>query len=321
MKKLVKITDETITRAAEMIRSGKLVVFPTETVYGLGADALNPEAVIKIFEAKERPKFDPLIVHIADESQLNDLCRDINDTAKKLIKNFWPGPLTIILKKKEIIPDIVTSGLPTVAIRMSSHAVARELIKKSKCPIAAPSANKFSYITPTTAKTVFEQISNKVDMILDDGRSDIGIESTIISVTEEPVILRPGGLAIEEIEKLIGKIKSAKSKGKIEAPGQMKKHYAPNTEMEFFTSETVLPENKNLGLIAFKSLPENKDRFESFESIEILSPKGDLHEAARNLFSVMYKLDKQKLDKIYVEKVPEKGIGIAIMDRLKKAVC
>ncbi len=320
MKKLVKITDEAISRAAEIIRSGKLVVFPTETVYGLGANAFDPEAVIRIFEAKERPKFDPLIVHIADESQLNDICMDINDTAKKLIKNFWPGPLTIIFKKKKIIPDIVTSGLPTVAIRMPSHAVARELIKKAGCAIAAPSANKFSYITPTTAKTVFEQISDKVDMILDDGRSDIGIESTIISVIEEPVILRPGGLEIEKIEKVIGKIKSGKSKGKIEAPGQMKKHYAPDTKMEFFTSGTVLPENKKLGLITFKNLPENKERLESFESIEILSPKGNLHEAARSLFSVLYKLDKMKLDKIYVEKVPEKGIGIAIMDRLKKAV-
>ncbi len=318
MKKLVNATKSSISRAAKIIREGGLVSFPTETVYGLGANALDQEAVIRIFEVKKRPRFDPLIVHIADKSQLHKYCKNIDKTALKLINSFWPGPLTIIFEKKKIIPDIVTSGLNTVAIRMPAHPVALDLIKRSGCAIAAPSANKFSYITPTTAKDVFNQISDKVDMILDDGSTDIGIESTIISLIGlRPHLLRPGGLPIEEIEKVIGKVELYKHSKKIESPGQMKKHYAPGTKMEFITLKTKLPEGKNLGLLAFNKLPDNKNKF---KIIEILSPKGDLHEAAHNLFSALYKLDKMNLDKIYAEKVPENGIGIAIMDRLQKAV-
>lgn len=316
MKKLVKANSSNILRAAKIIRSGGLVAFPTETVYGLGANALDPKAVARIFEVKQRPKFNPLIVHIAEKSQLNILCSNINKTALKLIENFWPGPLTLVLKKKNIIPHIVTSGLETVAVRMPSHPVALELINKANCPIAAPSANKFSYITPTTAKAVFEQLNDKVNIILDDGKTHIGIESTVISVTDEPIILRPGGLAKEKIEKIIGKVKLSRSNDKIKSPGQLKKHYAPKTKMEFITGKTKLSENKNLGLIAFKNPVKNQDKF---KKIEILSDEGDLLEAAGNLFSILYKLDKMQLDIIYVEKVPEKGIGIAIMDRLKKA--
>ena len=317
MNKLIKSTDQNISRAAKIIQSGGLVVFPTETVYGLGENVFNENAVIKIFNAKQRPRFDPLIVHIAEKKQLNDICYYNNKQITKLINAFWPGPLTIIFPKKKSIPDIVTAGLQTVAVRMPAHPVAKKLIKQSKCPIAAPSANKFSYITPTSAQTVYEQLSGKVDLILDDGQSNIGIESTVISLIDKPVILRPGGLDKEKIEKIIGEIGIDKINSKLKSPGQLKKHYAPDTKIEFLLKNTKINKNKKNGLIVFSNLPENRTLF---SHIEVLSPSGDLNEAARNLFSILYKLDKMKLAKIYVEKVPEKDIGIAIMDRLKKAV-
>ncbi len=318
MKKLVKATEKNIKLAAGIIKKGGLVAFPTETVYGLGADALNPEAVVKIFEAKKRPQFNPLIIHVADLGQLKMLCKNINKTALKLIKHFWPGPLTLILEKKNVVPDIVTSGLDTVAIRMPSHPVAISLLKKAKTPIAAPSANKFGYITPTKADMILKQLKEKVNIILDDGHTHIGVESTIISVVKKPVILRPGGLSREKIEQIIGKVKTSKVSTKIMSPGQLKKHYSPHTNMEFITNKTHFPLNKKSGLLLFK-MPIPEKYKGKFKNIEILSPDGDLHEAAKNLFSLLYKLDQQNLDKIYVQKVPEKHIGIAIMDRLRKA--
>ncbi len=316
MEKSARANSRNISKAAKIIWSGGLVIFPTETVYGLGANALNPEAVVRLFEAKQRPKFDPIIIHIANIKSLKDLCKNVNETARKLIKNFWPGPLTIIFEKRQIVPDIVTSGLDTVGIRMPSHPVALELIKKSKCPIAAPSANKFGYITPTKAGDISCQLKKKVGIILNGGETPIGIESTVISVIDKPIILRSGGIPKEEIEKVVGKVEISRYKLKLASPGQMDRHYAPGTKMEFLTCKTKLPENKKIGLIAFEEPVKNKDKF---QVIEILSQKGDLREAAHRLFAVLHKLDKMNLDKIYVEKVPEKGIGIAIMERLRKA--
>ncbi len=316
MNKLVKATEENIDKAGKIIWSGGLVMFPTETVYGIGTNALNPEAVVGLFEAKQRPKFDPIIVHIADTNSLKDLCKNVNKTAKKLIKHFWPGPLTIIFEKRNVVPDIVTSGLDTVGIRMPSHPVALELIRKARCPIAAPSANKFGYITPTSAKNISKELINKVGIIIDGGETPIGVESTVISVIDKPIILRSGGVTREEIEKVIGKVESGKFTSKVISPGQMETHYAPVTKMEFITGKTKLPRNKRIGLIAFKEPVKNKDKF---HVIKVLSPEGDLHEAAHNLFAMLYTLDKMNLDKIYAEKVPEKGIGIAIMERLRKA--
>ena len=198
---------EAIRQAAEIIRQGGIVAFPTETVYGLGADAYNPLAVARIFEVKRRPYFDPLIVHIAHPTGLGELVKKIPSNAKKLTEKLWPGPLTVVLLKEEGIPDIVTAGLPSLAVRMPDHPVALSLIEESKCPIAAPSANPFGYLSPTTADHVREQLDDRVDLILDGGPCQIGVESTIVSFLEEkPRILRPGGVSLEEIESIIGNV-------------------------------------------------------------------------------------------------------------------
>ena len=198
----VKATEENIKLAGKIIKEGGLVAFPTETVYGLGANALNPYAVAKIFEVKKRPTFDPLIVHISKIEWLEKLTTQVDEKALKLIEKFWPGPLTLVLPKSNIVPDIVTAGLPTVAIRMPSHNVALALIENAETPISAPSANPFGYISPTTADHVERMLGDKIDLILDGGKCPIGIESTVLSlIDEEPKILRPGGLPVEEIEK------------------------------------------------------------------------------------------------------------------------
>src|SRR4030065_1370155 len=197
---------EIIHQAAEIIRQGGIVAFPTETVYGLGADAFNPLAVARIFEVKRRPYFDPLIVHVANPADVKKLVKQIPSNAKKLIERFWPGPLTVVLLKKEYIPDIVTAGLPTLAIRMPSHPMALSLIRESNSPIAAPSATLFGYVSPTTAEHVREQLGDQVDLILDGGPCPVGVESTIVSFLEEkPRLLRPGGVSLEEIEFVIWK--------------------------------------------------------------------------------------------------------------------
>ncbi len=312
--KLTSATRSSIQEAASVLRKGGLVAFPTETVYGLGGDALNPLAVAKIFEVKNRPQFDPLIVHIHHLDQLNQLVTEIPDKAEKLIKIFWPGPLTLVLFKKPIIPDIVTSGLATVAIRMPSHKIALELLAAANIPIAAPSANPFEYLSPTTAKHVKEQLGQKIDMILDGGPCSIGLESTVIDFTEkEPLVLRPGGLAIEEIESVIGKVTISDAKNK-KSPGQLDKHYAPRTPL-LITEEKKLIPGQKIGLLSFKKPSHKID----FKRIEILSENGDLKEAATRLFSCLHTLDKAGLDIIYAEPVPEMGLGKAIMNRLRKA--
>src|SRR4030043_222025 len=213
--------NELIQHAAEIIRRGGIVAFPTETVYGLGADAFNPLAMARIYEVKRRPYFDPLIVHVANHTDLEKFDKEIPSNAKKLIERFWPGPLTVVLLKKEEIPDIVTAGLPSVAIRMPNHPMALSLIKESKCPIAAPSANPFGYLSPTTAEHVRDTLGDQVDVILDGGPCPVGVESTIVSFLEGgPRLLRPGGGSLEEIESIIGKVEvSPKEEGKPSAPG------------------------------------------------------------------------------------------------------
>jgi L-threonylcarbamoyladenylate synthase len=198
--------------AADLLKKGGLVAFPTETVYGLGANALNSHAVARIYEVKNRPRFDPVIVHISSLADIRQLCLSVDKRAKKLMERFWPGPLTLILPKSSMVPDIVTAGLPTVVVRMPSHPVVLELIKEADIPIAAPSANPFGYLSPTTAEHVKEQIGEKVDLILDGGKCPIGVESTVIDLTEsEPSLLRSGGLPLEEIEQVIGKVKNPMS--------------------------------------------------------------------------------------------------------------
>ena len=308
-----------IYRAAEIIRKGGIVAFPTETVYGLGTDVFNPLAVARIFEVKRRPYFDPLIVHVANPADVEKLVKGIPSNAKKLTERFWPGPLTVVLLKEEAIPDIVTAGLPTVAIRMPNHSMALSLIKESQCPIAAPSANPFGYLSPTTAEHVREQLGDQVDLILDGGPCLVGIESTIISfIGKKPVLLRPGGVSLEEIESIIGKIKiNPIEEDGVSAPGMLPRHYAPRTPIILNWSEKNLDiyKDKKIGLLAFQE-PKNNIKF---HSVEVLSKKGNMREAATNLFAAIRRLDAKNLDLILAEPISEIGLGRAIMDRLRRA--
>ncbi len=305
-------------RAAEVIRAGGIVAFPTETVYGLGADAFNPLAVARIFEAKNRPLFDPLIVHIADLSQMALLSPMMDRRAGRLAGRFWPGPLTMVLPKSEKVPDIVTAGLETVAIRMPDHLIALDLIRQSGTAIAAPSANRFGYISPTRALHVRDQIGDRVDMIIDGGDCTVGVESTILKLDDgEVVVLRPGGTPVEEIEAVIGPVTIAPdAEGDPEAPGRLPSHYAPSVPLRLVESINDIDfTREGAGFLLFKR-PEGP--FPAGRT-EILSHGGDLQEAAANLFSCLHRLDRMKVRLILAEPVPERGLGIAIMDRLRKA--
>jgi L-threonylcarbamoyladenylate synthase len=310
---------ESIHRAAEIIRQGGVVAFPTETVYGLGADAFNPMAVARIFEIKDRPFFDPLIVHIADRTRMARLVTEISAPAEKLMKRFWPGPLTLVFFKTEEVPDIVTAGLPTVGVRMPRHPVALRLIKETECPIAAPSANPFGYVSPTTAEHVREQLGSQVDFILDGGPCEVGLESTILSLTgEEPELLRPGGLPLEEIEPIVGRVKiSSADEDTPSSPGRLPRHYAPKTPIVLNGWKETLDtyQNKKVGLLSFGGVNVSFP----FHRVEVLSSRGNLREAAANLFAAIRRLDSLTLDLILSESVPEVGLGRAIMDRLRRA--
>jgi len=311
--------NQAIHRAAEIIRQGGIVAFPTETVYGLGANAFNPLAVARIFEAKRRPYFDPLIVHVASHGDPAKLVIDIPSDAKKLMERFWPGPLTVVLLKRGEVPDIVTAGLPSVAIRMPKHEMALSLIEQADCPIAAPSANPFGYLSPTTAEHVRDQLGDQIDFILNGGACEVGVESTIVSFSKgKPRLLRPGGVELEEIESIIGKVEiSPIEDDKPSAPGMLPKHYAPRTPIILNWNDKNLDiyKNKKLGLIAFK---ETKNHLK-FHHVEVLSKNGDFREAAANLFAAIRRLDNLNLDLILAETVPEVGLGRAIMDRLRRA--
>jgi L-threonylcarbamoyladenylate synthase len=308
-----------VYQAAEIIKRGGLVVFPTETVYGLGADVFQPMAVARVFEVKKRPFFDPLIVHVANGKDLERLVIEIPPHARKLIERFWPGPLTVVLPKKEEVPDIVTAGLPTVAVRMPRHPIAIELIELARSPIVGPSANPFGYLSPTTAVHVQEQLGRQVDLILDGGPCEVGVESTIISFTEkEPRLLRPGGVPLEEIESMIGRVEMGGRIGeKPSAPGMFPRHYAPRTPILLDWPEKKLDgyRGKKIGFLLFKK----QNSFPKFHPVEVLSKKGDLREAAANLFSAIRRLDALNLDFILAESIPETGLGLAIMDRLRRA--
>ena len=315
---LVPANKETISQAAEVIKSGGLVAFPTETVYGLGADGLNPIAVAKIFEAKKRPSFNPLILHIAKKEWLKKFAIVNDKRISLLVDKFWPGPLTLVLPKTDTVPDIVTSGNPTVAIRMPDHKVALELIEKSETPIAAPSANKFGHLSPTDAGHVKKSLGDKVDIILDGGKSPVGVESTIIELHEDEIfLLRPGGLSKEEIENVIGKIQSGKTNPeKPNAPGQLPFHYSPTIPLAFLNKQNIEKySDKKIGVLFF----QKESSVNNFAITNVLSVKGDLKEAAANLFKFLHDFEKEPIDIILVEPVEEMGLGLAIMDRLKKA--
>lgn len=317
------LTEHDILAAAQALRDGELVAFPTETVYGLGANALNPIAVAKIFETKERPRFDPLIVHVADVSQADEVVESIPAVAKSLMDKFWPGPLSFVLNKLPCVPDIVTAGLPGVAIRCPSHDVARRLIRAAGVPIAAPSANRFGMVSPTTANHVRESFGDRLPFVLDDGPCRIGVESTVVSFMDSndglPKLLRHGGITQEQIETVTGSIKThMHEERQPTSPGQLSRHYSPSTPLLFSDDDSLAEMKKGkskIGLLGFQTPPLN----ENFEAIEILSKKGDYREAASNLFAAMRRLDSLGLDLIIVEPIQEIDLGRAIMDRLRRA--
>ncbi|MCX7918754.1 MAG: L-threonylcarbamoyladenylate synthase [bacterium] len=317
MAKVVKISRRSIKLAAELLRNGEIVIFPTETVYGLGASVFNPEAVAKIFEVKRRPRFDPLIIHIAAVDDMPRLCQRVGERAEKLAAKFWPGPLTLILPKKETVPDIVTAGLPNVAVRMPAHPVALSLIQEAGTPIAAPSANLFGRLSPTAIKHIPAQLKNRVALILDAGKTPIGVESTVLSlVGKDIVLLRPGGLPIEDIEKIVGKVKLPKFlPAKPNSPGQLPQHYSPRTPLKIINRNINIDRKQKIGLLSLT--PPSFS--EAYAKIAVLSTKGDLREAAANLFECLHELDQAGLDIIYAEPVPKIGLGRAIMDRLERA--
>lgn len=300
--------------AAKYIRDGRLVAFPTETVYGLGANALDAMAVAKIFEIKERPSFDPLIVHIATLNQLNELILNMDERVFKVAERFWPGPLTIVLPKSKIVPDIVTSGLTTVGIRMPNNKMALELIRASNCPIAAPSANKFGRISPTSAIHVKKQLP-EVDFILDGGKTTIGIESTIIQLTDYGFcILRNGIITQSELENVIPLDENPR-KEKLSAPGMLKSHYSPKKKLLIATDAAKKIDKSKAGIISFSGELDS-----DYHKVIRVSHNNDLKEYAANLFEAMHSFeDDNDIEIIIAEPVIEHGIGLAIMDRLRKA--
>ncbi|MFP4105366.1 MAG: L-threonylcarbamoyladenylate synthase [Phycisphaerae bacterium] len=306
-----------VRMAAGILRSGGVVALPTETVYGLGANALNATAVARIFEIKERPRFDPLIVHVGSVDQARQVVGQWPDAADELARHFWPGPLTMVLGKSDDIPDIVTSGLPTVAVRMPDHPLALSVIDEAGLPIAAPSANKFGCISPTTSQHVRRQLGEDVDMVLDGGPCHVGIESTIVALTEEsPVLLRAGGTPPAAIEEVVGPIRQCGAdESRPTAPGQCPRHYAPRTPLILKEDATDLPVSPQAGLIVLQASAD-ADRF---KAVEVLSPSGNLQEAAAGLFAAMHRLDAMDLDYIVATKVPDTGLGLAINDRLRRA--
>ncbi|ADD27180.1 L-threonylcarbamoyladenylate synthase [Meiothermus ruber] len=312
---VVPPTPENLERAAQIIRSGGLVAFPTETVYGLGANALDARAAARIFEAKQRPSFDPLIVHVADRGMLQKVVQEVPALAERLMERFWPGPLTLVLPRSERVPGLVTSGLPTVAVRMPAHPVAQELIRRAGLPLAAPSANPFGYLSPTRAEHVERMLGGRVDLILDGGRTEFGVESTIVLLAEKPTVLRYGAVAVEELERVLGRLElQVGAREKPLVPGQLPQHYAPHTPIRIAPpSEIPLGLRKRVGYLAFQEVPKG------FKVVKVLSPTGSLLEAAAHLFEALHQLDRLGLEAIYAEPIPEVGLGRAIMDRLRRA--
>lgn len=299
-----------LRRAAAALRAGDPVALPTETVYGLAADALNPRACARIFEAKGRPLDDPLIVHLPGLEWLDRLTR-ANATARRLAQALWPGPLTLVLPRREIVPDLVTSGQETVAVRMSAHPVFREIALNAGTPLAAPSANRFGRISPTTADHVLAELDGRIEIIVDGGACAHGIESTIVHVRDDDhlAILRAGPVTAEELSAFAA-VETDLSSG-VSAPGRLASHYAPATPLDLEENPTPAAD---VGLLAWRPVEAS-----GFGAVEILSRSGDLREAAANLYAAMRRLDAAGLARIVALPVPGEGLGVAMMDRLRKA--
>lgn len=310
-----------IDHAASVLRAGGLVAMPTETVYGLAADATNPRAVASVFAAKNRPSFDPLIVHLASQSQVNEYAVEFPEEAVRLAMKFWPGPLTLVLPRRPCISDLVTSGLQGVGLRVPAHPMALELLRVSGLPLAAPSANPFGGISPTTADHVAAGLGHVVDYILDGGPCAVGVESTVVSFMEDrPLVLRPGGLSIEQISDVIGPIARAaadpaKDDAAQPAPGMLSRHYAPTIPMRLIeTDQTAAPiPGLRCGLLTWGHL----DRVSAgFERVVNLSVTSDLSACAAGFFAALRDFDSSGLECIIARKFPEQGLGVALNDRL-----
>lgn len=316
----MSIISKDITKAVQLLNDEQVVAIPTETVYGLAGNIYSEKAIKAIFETKKRPFFNPLIVHISSVDYLTEIVEYIPEKAKLLAEAFWPGPITLVLKKKDSIPDLITAGKDTVAVRVPNHPLTLELLNQLPFPLAAPSANPFSSISPTTAQHVEAYFKDTIKMVLDGGPCKSGIESTIIGFDgDDPIIYRLGSTSIEDIEAIVGKIE-IKNKKEVspDAPGMLERHYAPKTKTVL--TDTILEalrlyKNKRVGLITFQSEIENSN----IEVQIALSKSGDLTESASNLYDVLHQLDKMHLDIIIAEKFPDYGLGKSINDRLERA--
>lgn len=305
-----------LAQAERLLRNGHLVAIPTETVYGLAANALDAKAVLKIFEAKGRPHFDPLIVHIHAADQLNRYVTSVPRWAEELSNAFWPGPLTLILPKRDRIPDIVTSGLDTVGVRIPDHPLTLELLQRIDLPLAAPSANPFGYISPTTPDHVQAQLGTQIEYILDGGPCRVGLESTIVGEQDgRPTVFRLGGLPVDAIEAVIGPVAvDISSSSNPRNPGSLEQHYAPRLPLRLMSDASDISSDQ-CAVLAFKTAKD----FVPIERQVILSRDGNLEEAAVRLFAALRKLDTMPVRCILAEEVPDVGIGRAINDRLRRA--
>ncbi len=323
--------------AAGIIRKGGLVAFPTETVYGLGADALNSKAVLALFEAKKRPLDNPPIVHVENISDVYGLAKQVPPKAERLMKRFWPGPLTLVFKRSEKVPDVTVAGLETIAIRMPQHAVALALIKESNCPIAAPSANLAGKPSPTSAKHVFDDLNGRIDAILDGGPTRIGVESTVLDLSvDPPQVLRPGGTSLEALRRVLGDVKLhpfavAEKELPIEktrSPGMKHKHYAPNAEVIVVEGAipAVIAKVKELAesyrlkgvKVGVLATDETLAAYRA-DVVKSLGSRFNLDAIAQNLFSLLREFDVEGVGVIIAEGVPTEGLGLAVMNRLRKA--
>lgn len=330
MTQLLPATPENIRRAAQILQSGGLVAFPTETVYGLGANALDEEAAARIFTAKERPTADPLIVHLSSEEQTPLIAASVSEAARRLMRVFWPGPLTLLLPRQPAVPDLVTSGLPTVAARVPNHPVALELLRQAGLPIAAPSANRFGHISPTTAQHVWHDLRGRVDLILDGGPTPIGVESTVLDLSTSPArILRPGGVTREMLEAVIGPVTVLGQKRKAEpglpSPGLLERHYAPRAEMILFAGEhardaliAFLAEQRLVRKVGVLAAQEDAEALEQAGAV-VYRLGSDLSSIARHIYAGLRWLDGQGVDLIVCRDFGESGLGLAINDRLRRA--
>ena len=311
-----------VAHAARLLRDGKLVSFATETVYGLGANALDVNAVARVFAVKNRPYFDPLIVHIAERSWLPRLVTSWPETAERLAAKFWPGPLTLVLPKTTLVPDLVTSGLPSVAVRMPSHPLALELLRVADVPVAAPSANPFGQLSPTCAEHVADRLGDQIDYLLDGGPCAVGVESTVLLLESDGTVrlLRPGGVALEEIEAAIGPIRQGShtitaNDQAAPSPGMLPQHYAPRTPLIIVADIAALAIPERCGLLTLQPHPAAH----RFSVAEVLSASGNLTEAAANFFAALRRLDAAQVEWIIVEPLPNRGLGVALNDRLTRA--